>query len=68
MLCCMLDHPSREGHIKELEADFFEKYLLPMHLKEKKYLRMAVEENLSFDELIEVIYENEYESYLQGGE
>lgn len=68
MLDCMLEMPCREGHLCELEESFFEKHILPMHLKEKKYVQMAIEEGLTFDEVVEAIYENEYEKYLGGGE
>lgn len=67
----MLDHlleldcvDTRRG---ELEAEFFEKYLLPEHLKERKYIQMAIDDDLTFDEVVEAIYANEYESYLMRG-
>lgn len=64
MLDRHLEPDWHEERCTELEERFFEKYILPMHLKEKKYIQMAIDEDLTFDEVVEAIYANEYESYL----
>lgn len=67
MLDHLLEQDCEDIHCTVLEEKFFEKYLLPMHLKEKKYVQMAIDEDLTFDEVVEAIYANEYESYLNQG-
>lgn len=66
MLDCMLEEDCVESRFDEIEENFFATYLLPLHLKEKKYIQMAIDDDLTFDEVVEAIYANEYESYLQG--
>ncbi len=62
MLDCMLELDYPDPY--DIDEEIFETDYLPQFLKDPKYVALAIEEGLTFDEIVEAIYANEYEGFL----